>query len=662
MTVLSQVKRPGPSVRPFTMPRMRRDWGRRSPFFNPNVSTGTRFTSSPEQKWGPVAASTMTLTSSSSSAASNFVVQLDVHVGHQDGVAPVRAVQGDAGDVLVDHLVEDHVGLGRALGRELVRLGFGHQSSCSGRAGAGSVERAAANTASATVSSAPVSPAEGVGAEQRRSQVEVGVALPGVAHASVQLDGRLAHPAGGRRGPRLGRGPGDQGLARGQVVHGPGRPVGRGARTLQVDQHVRAQVLDGLERADRPAELLPGGHVGQGGLEGPGHGADQAGGQPDVGHGQHPVDLGGLRLAGIAGRRHPADLAGEVLAHDRRGPVPSASVSPPAPGTSSRALGTHSKARPSPATGGHRSCWSRTRAKAAVPAARSARRPARRPSGRRAAAVATTRAGPVKGAGTRWRASCSATRQPSSTVPPEPPRSSGTTMPSQPISASSARTAAWSTGWPAAAWRSRAGPKPASAHRAAVSASAWCSSDRANLTGPPGGPVSRPGSAASWSRGAEDLLDVGREPGPDEEAGLDLAGPVQIVAQVVDGQQLLAGRQARRGAVRPGRRRPPGPALPAWSTARPRPRRSRSAGPSRRSRSASSSQASSGPPSSFRKWKPPTAGIRPTAAQPCWTQASRPKNRRSQARARSKPRPMAGPSTAATTGTRGERMRRIRPW
>ena len=72
ITVLSQVSRPGPSVRPFTMPRMRRDWGRRSPFISPKVSTGTRVTSSPEQKCGPVAASTMTLMASSSWAASNL--------------------------------------------------------------------------------------------------------------------------------------------------------------------------------------------------------------------------------------------------------------------------------------------------------------------------------------------------------------------------------------------------------------------------------------------------------------------------------------------------------------------------------------------------------------------------------------------------------------
>ena len=87
------------------------------------------------------------------------------------------------------------------------------------------------------------------------AQVEVAVVLPGEADAAVQLDGHLgrAHARGHGAGRRDGR----RQLGRGRARRGAlGVPRGRGGQ-LGVEQQVGAVVLDGLERADRAAELLP---------------------------------------------------------------------------------------------------------------------------------------------------------------------------------------------------------------------------------------------------------------------------------------------------------------------------------------------------------------------------------------------------------------------
>ena len=86
--------------------------------------------------------------------------------------------------------------------------------------------------------------------------VQMDVVLPGVADAAVDLDALLGDEslavAGGRfRDARRQLPP--------AVVLGDGHgsEVGGGAGLLEADEHVGELVLDGLERADGTAELLP---------------------------------------------------------------------------------------------------------------------------------------------------------------------------------------------------------------------------------------------------------------------------------------------------------------------------------------------------------------------------------------------------------------------
>ena len=98
--------------------------------------------------------------------------------------------------------------------------------------------------------------------------------LPREADTAEHLDGGRADPVepvgGERRGDR------GRAVALGDVgrVAGPRRVVRGGATELDRAQHVRAEVLDGLERADRPAELLPLLRVLEGQLERAGCGTD----------------------------------------------------------------------------------------------------------------------------------------------------------------------------------------------------------------------------------------------------------------------------------------------------------------------------------------------------------------------------------------------------
>ncbi len=152
--------------------------------------------------------------------------------------------------------------------------------------------------------------AEARGQQHRAAVVDVGVVLPGEADAAVHLDAVLRAVQ-----HRLGRQRGGDGCGEfesrfcicvlavlvdraGGVPHRRGRPLG-------VGDHLGALVLDGLELADRPAELLADLRVGGRGVGGPARDADALGGQQG-GHqragvtaaevGQHAVvaDLDGV--------------------------------------------------------------------------------------------------------------------------------------------------------------------------------------------------------------------------------------------------------------------------------------------------------------------------------------------------------------------------------
>ena len=83
----------------------------------------------------------------------------------------------------------------------------------------------------------------------------MGQALPGVADAAVDLDGGLAHGAGGAGAVRLRQRGGGQRLPRRQRVDRPGGVQRDGVRPLGRHVRVRQQVLHGLERTDRRAVL-----------------------------------------------------------------------------------------------------------------------------------------------------------------------------------------------------------------------------------------------------------------------------------------------------------------------------------------------------------------------------------------------------------------------
>ena len=120
--------------------------------------------------------------------------------------------------------------------------------------------------------------------------------LPAVAEAAVDLHGRVrrvqvrlraGHGGHARRQRQL--------RARREVRSGVGGGLGRGggrvdggARGLQRAQHVRAHVLDGLERADGPAELLARAGVRDAQLQAARGPADLLGGQGDGGDVHEP--------------------------------------------------------------------------------------------------------------------------------------------------------------------------------------------------------------------------------------------------------------------------------------------------------------------------------------------------------------------------------------
>src|SRR5580658_7047405 len=80
--------------------------------------------------------------------------------------------------------------------------------------------------------------------------------FPGEADAPVNLDVRRGDVEVSLRTVGLGEA-GDQRQIGGAVRRRPGRAVSGGPGGLDLEQHVRTHVLDRLEAADRPTELMP---------------------------------------------------------------------------------------------------------------------------------------------------------------------------------------------------------------------------------------------------------------------------------------------------------------------------------------------------------------------------------------------------------------------
>ena len=114
--------------------------------------------------------------------------------------------------------------------------------------------------------------------------VDVGVVLPGEADAAVHLDAVLCAALRRDRGEgcRDGSRELESGVARtafARLVDRAGGVPHGGGRALGVGDHLRALVLDGLELADRPAELLTDLGVGRRGVRRPPRHPDRLSGQ-----------------------------------------------------------------------------------------------------------------------------------------------------------------------------------------------------------------------------------------------------------------------------------------------------------------------------------------------------------------------------------------------
>ena len=132
----------------------------------------------------------------------------------------------------------------------------------------------------------------------------MGQALPGVADTPVHLNGRLADGASRPGAVGLGPGRGGQGRVRRQGVDCPGGVAGDAARALHEHEGIGQQVLDGLERADRPAELLAGDRVRHGEVDGAAHDAHQVGGGQGQTHGRPGREVVDRERPGLADRCH----------------------------------------------------------------------------------------------------------------------------------------------------------------------------------------------------------------------------------------------------------------------------------------------------------------------------------------------------------------------
>ena len=134
--------------------------------------------------------------------------------------------------------------------------------------------------------------AEGRDQAQGPPVVDVGGVLPGEADAPVHLDAVLSallgggrRQCGGHRGGELVMGGFVVPVLRGRLVEGTGGVPHRGGGAFGGRDHLGAAVLDGLELADRPAELLADLGVLRRGVGRPPGDADRLGGQQRGGDG-----------------------------------------------------------------------------------------------------------------------------------------------------------------------------------------------------------------------------------------------------------------------------------------------------------------------------------------------------------------------------------------
>ena len=113
--------------------------------------------------------------------------------------------------------------------------------------------------------------------------------LPGKADAAMDLDAARRHPGKSLRAVAVSYRGSHRELVGVRLPGGrPDAVIRRGPRGLYVDRHVRAAVLDGLERSDRAPELGPDPRVLDGNLQHPLRAADLLGGQRDCREIPHP--------------------------------------------------------------------------------------------------------------------------------------------------------------------------------------------------------------------------------------------------------------------------------------------------------------------------------------------------------------------------------------
>ena len=152
-------------------------------------------------------------------------------------------------------------------------------------------------------------------------QIQVRIVFPGDADTTQHLDAVLGvglrgldthrrRQCGGQRQLRI------LGPTR-RIRRGPGRVRGGDRGLLGAQKHLGAHVLDGLEAADRLAELLTDLRVLRGGLQAPPGQAGGLGGEHRDGQVDDPLRGHGEFLGGGAVSHHPRQRAGEVGGRQR---------------------------------------------------------------------------------------------------------------------------------------------------------------------------------------------------------------------------------------------------------------------------------------------------------------------------------------------------------
>ena len=146
------------------------------------------------------------------------------------------------------------------------------------------------------------------------------VVLPGEADAAVDLEAGGHHPAGGVASTRSWPSTRRRTASGSPAASAPGGVVDGGAHALDVDEHVGAAVLDGLEAADRPAELHPVLGVLDGQVEHPGRRPEQLGAVTDGAEVDEALDrVGRRRGARLAWRRASTQPSAPGEVHRRLG-------------------------------------------------------------------------------------------------------------------------------------------------------------------------------------------------------------------------------------------------------------------------------------------------------------------------------------------------------